>query len=81
MYFFIKTSIALPMLLFMAACGSTQSDRALSGAAIGAGVGAAGSAVTGGHPVGGAVIGAGVGAAAGAMTDEEDVDLGKPVWK
>ncbi len=67
--------------MLLAACGSSQGDRALSGAGIGAGVGAAGSAVTGGNPVTGAAIGAGVGAAAGALTDEDDVNLGKPAWR
>ncbi len=67
--------------MLLAACGSSQGDRALSGAGIGAGVGAAGSAVTGGNPVTGAAIGAGVGAAAGALPDEDDVNLGKPAWR
>lgn len=65
----------------LAACGSTTSDRALSGAAIGAGAGAAGSAITGGNPVGGALIGGAAGAAAGAVTKKKDVDLGKPIWR
>ena len=65
----------------LAACGSTTSDRALSGAAIGAGAGAVGGAVTGGSPVGGAIIGGAAGAAAGALTKKKDVDLGKPVWR
>jgi len=68
-------------MLALAACGNTQSDRALSGGGIGAGVGAAGAAVTGANPVTGAVIGGAVGAATGALTDRDDVDLGKPVWR
>ena len=63
------------------ACGTTTSDRALSGGAIGAGVGAAGAAVTGGSAVGGALIGGAAGAAAGAVTDKDDVDLGDPPWR
>lgn len=63
------------------ACGSTKSDRALSGAAIGAGTGAAAGALTGGSVGGGAVVGGIVGGAAGALTDEDDVNLGKPVWR
>lgn len=63
----------------LAACGQSKGDRALSGGAIGAGVGAAGGAVAG-DPVTGAVIGGAVGAATGAITDEEDIDLGDPVW-
>jgi len=75
----ILTSLALMALL--AACGHSQSDRALSGGGIGAGVGAAGAALTGGSPIGGAVIGGAIGAAGGALTDEDDVNLGKPAWR
>ncbi|HSV29670.1 MAG TPA: hypothetical protein VLL76_08920 [Candidatus Omnitrophota bacterium] len=67
--------------LALSACGSSTSDRALSGGAIGAGVGAGTAAVTGGNVLGGAAIGGAGGAAAGALTDEEDLDLGKPVWR
>lgn len=81
MHSMIKPAFAAVFLLSLAACGSSDSDRALSGAGIGAGVGAAGSAVTGGNPVTGAAIGAGVGAAAGALTDEDDINFGKPAWK
>ncbi len=75
-------AIALSALvLTLAACGETQSDRALSGGGIGAGVGAAGAALTGGSPVGGALIGGAAGAATGAFTSPNTVDLGKPAWK
>lgn len=73
--------LALAALLGVAACGTNTTDRALSGGAIGAGLGAAGSAVTGGNVVGGAVLGGAAGAAAGAVTDEDQVDLGRPVWR
>ena len=76
-----KTGLAAVLLLALAACGSSGTDRGLSGGAIGAGVGAAGSAVTGGSALGGALLGGAVGAATGVLTDEDDVDLGKPVWK
>ncbi len=76
-----KTILSLSLLPLLAACGQTTGDRALSGAGIGAGVGALGSAVAGGSGTTGALIGAGVGAAAGALTDERDVNLGKPVWR
>lgn len=72
-YFTLTLAVALS--LGLAACGSSKSDRALSGGAIGAGVGAAGSAVTGGSVLGGAVVGGAVGAAAGALTDEDDINL------
>ena len=67
--------------LGIAACGSSQTDRALSGGAIGAGVGAATGAVTGGSAVGGALLGGAAGAATGALTDKEDFDLGEPLWR
>ncbi|MBC7908669.1 MAG: hypothetical protein H7Y60_18225 [Rhodospirillaceae bacterium] len=65
----------------LAACGSSTTDRALSGGGIGAGVGAGTAAVTGGNVLGGAAIGGAAGAAGGALTDESDIDLGKPLWK
>ena len=64
----------------LGACGSSTSDRAISGGLIGAGAGAVGGAVVG-HPVAGAAIGGAAGAATGAATDEDDVNLGKPVWR
>jgi osmotically inducible lipoprotein OsmB len=67
--------------LGLSACGSTPTDRALSGAAIGAGAGAATGALTGGSALGGAVIGGAGGAAAGGLTKQNDFDLGKPVWR
>lgn len=72
---------AIMLMLGFAACGSSTSDRALSGAGIGAGVGAAGAAVTGGSPVGGAIIGGAAGAATGGLTKEKDIDFGKPLWR
>lgn len=74
------TSLAALALLGLAACGHSTEDRALSGAGIGAATGAVGSALTGGSPVGGAVLGGAAGAAVGAITDEEDIDLGDPLW-
>jgi hypothetical protein len=68
-------------LLLLVACGASTTDRTLSGGAIGAGAGAATGAVVGGSAVGGALLGGAAGAAAGALTDEDDVDLGKPVWR
>jgi osmotically inducible lipoprotein OsmB len=68
-------------LLAVAACGTSTSDRAISGGAIGAGAGAVGGAVLGGSPLAGAAIGGAVGAAAGAVTDSNDIDLGRPIWR
>jgi osmotically inducible lipoprotein OsmB len=76
-----KLIIISTMLTVLTACGQSTSDRALSGGAIGAGAGAVGGAILGGNPVTGAVVGGAVGAAAGGLTDEEDVNLGKPVWR
>lgn len=78
--------INLPTLLAVAAvslgaCGYSQGDRALSGAAIGAGAGAVGGAVLGGDPVAGALIGGAGGAAIGAFTDPKQLNLGRPAWR
>lgn len=67
-------------MLALAACGSSTTDRALSGGAIGAGAGAAGSAITGDSPVTGGLIGGAAGAAIGGLTDEDDINLGDPIW-
>ena len=67
--------------LMLAACGSSKTDRAISGGGIGAAAGAGASGLTGGSMLGGALLGGAAGAATGALTDEEDVDLGEPVWK
>jgi osmotically inducible lipoprotein OsmB len=69
------------VLVLLTACGDTTGDRALSGGAIGAGVGAATGAVTGGSVLGGAAVGGAAGAATGAVTDEDQIDLGDPVWR
>lgn len=60
----------------LAACGSSKGDRALSGGAIGAGVGALGSTIVGGSTLGGAAVGGLVGAGVGATTDKKDINLG-----
>ena len=71
----LNLTIASALCLGMAACGTSKGDRALSGGGIGAGVGAAGAAITGGSLAGGALVGAGVGAATGALTDKDDINL------
>jgi hypothetical protein len=75
----ITTVSALAFLL--AACGHSTTDRALSGAGIGAGVGAAGSMATGGSPVTGGLLGGAAGASSSGLTSPDTVNLGKPVWK
>lgn len=70
-----RTTLSFLALLTLAACGTTTTERALSGAGIGAAAGAAGAAVTGGDISTGALIGGAAGAATGALTDEEQIDL------
>jgi len=67
-------------LIALSACGSSTSDRAISGAGIGAGVGAVGGLLVG-APVEGALIGGAVGAGTGALTDQDQINLGKPIWR
>ncbi len=61
--------------LTLGACGSRPGERALSGGAIGAGVGAVGSTLVGGSPWTGAAIGGAAGAVTGAVTDKDDINL------
>lgn len=65
----------MALCLVLAGCGNTKGERALSGGGIGAGIGAAGTALTGGNPWGGALVGGAVGAATGALTDKDDINL------
>lgn len=67
--------------LLVAACGTSTTDRAISGGGIGAAAGAGTAAVTGGNPVTGGLLGGAAGAATGALTDPDDIDLGEPVWR
>ncbi len=76
-----NTIAALCLTLVLAACGSTQEDRGLSGAGIGAAAGAVVGAVTGLSIVEGVLIGAAAGGATGLLTDKSQVDLGEPAWK
>ena len=73
--------LATAATLALGACGSSQMDRGLSGAAIGAGTGAAASAITGGSVGGGALLGGAAGAAIGLLTDESMFNLGEPLWR
>lgn len=74
---FAATVVASALLL--AGCGTTPSDRMVSGGLLGAGAGAAIGSVTGGAGAG-AVIGAVSGAALGALTHPSDINLGDPPW-
>ena len=71
----------LASLLFLAACGTSEPDRAQGGAATGAATGAAIGII--GGPVGivvGGLIGGAAGATTGAVTSPSDVNLGPPPW-
>ena len=76
----ITGTAAVLALLALGACGTSTTDRALSGGAIGAGAGALGGAVVG-APVTGAVLGGAAGAATGGLTDDDQINLGKPLWR
>jgi osmotically inducible lipoprotein OsmB len=64
------------IILALSACGTSKGERALSGGAIGAGVGVIGGALAGGSPATGAIIGGAAGAAIGAVTDKDDINFG-----
>ena len=59
----------------LTACGTTTTERAVSGAGVGAAVGAGAAAVTDTGLLTGTAIGAAVGAAGGALTEEDTVNL------
>lgn len=76
----VSAAIVITAALLLSACGQTPTDRAVTGA----GIGAAGGAVVGaliGAPLIGAAVGAAGGATVGAATDPSDIYLGKPVYK
>ena len=70
---YAKISGMLVLAAALSACGTTDGDRGLSGAGIGAGIG-----VLGGPP--GVVAGALVGAGVGMVTEPDKINLGEPVW-
>ncbi|HLT78947.1 MAG TPA: YMGG-like glycine zipper-containing protein [Ferrovibrio sp.] len=76
----IAGAVAVVALLGLGACGASKSDRALSGGAIGAGAGALGGAAVG-APLTGAALGGAAGAATGYFTDDDQINLGKPIWR
>ena len=76
-----KPIIVGALVLSLSACGTSKSDRMLSGAGIGAVAGGIGSAMTGGNVGTGALIGGGLGAAAGGLTNSHQMNLGRPAWR
>lgn len=69
------------LVALVAACGTSRTERALTGGAIGAGVGVAGAALLERDPVSGGVVGGLVGAGVGALTDRSDLDLGDSIFR
>lgn len=78
---YVTPTLAALALLSLAACGNTAGERGLTGAGMGAAGGAALGAATGGSAASGAILGGAAGAAAGVLTDEDDIDVGEPVWE
>lgn len=70
----MKFWVFLAAAICLAGCGSTTSQRGLSGAGIGAGIG-----LIAGPP--GVAAGAAIGAGVGALTEKDDIYLGEPLWK
>lgn len=70
----MKSATLLLAAVLLSACGTTNGDRGLSGAGIGAGIG-----IIGGPP--GMLVGGAIGAGVGMVTKPDQVNLGKPVWK
>jgi hypothetical protein len=64
----------------VAACGTTPSDRAISGGGMGAATGAVIGVLAGGPILGAALIGGAAGAVAGAVTDPNKINFGKMPW-
>jgi len=73
-------AVLVSLSLVLSACGTTQSDRALSGGLLGAGTGAVIGSVTG-SAVNGAIFGGLGGAALGALSSPRVLNLGKPLWR
>jgi osmotically inducible lipoprotein OsmB len=71
----------IPLAVSLAGCGYDRGDRALSGGLLGAGGGAAISAIAGGNPATGALIGGGAGALGGALISPNTLNLGRPIWR
>ena len=77
----IRNLIVLTVISGLAACGTSQVDRAVTGGAIGAAAGALGAAVAERDLASGLIVGGAIGAAAGTLTDADDINLGEPVYR
>ena len=76
-----KAIPSIALALFIAGCGSTPGERAVTGSGMGAGAGAIIGAVTGLTVIQGALIGAGAGGITGALSDNSNFNLGRPIWE
>ena len=74
-------SVVVALSSSIAACGTSPTDRAISGAALGAGTGALGAAILDTNIGGGALLGGALGAGAGYLTDPTYFNLGAPPWQ
>lgn len=73
--------VACACALVLAGCGTSPTDRAVTGAGIGAAAGAVGAAIVDGHVGAGLLLGGIAGAAAGAATSPDHIDLGDPLYR
>lgn len=78
---FAKITVIGGLALGLAACGTNPTDRAVTGAALGASVGVAGAALTKNDLGPAALVGGLLGAAAGGLTTPEQVDIGEPIYR
>lgn len=76
-----RVILAFSMALFLSACGTMPSERAVSGAGLGAATGTIIGAVTGLSLLEGAALGATGGALTGVLTDPDKINFGTPAWK
>ena len=76
-----RVIISFLIVLFFSACGTMPSERAVSGAGIGAAAGTIVGAVTGLSLIEGAALGAVGGALTGVLTDADEINFGTPSWK
>lgn len=72
---FSRTCLTAGLCIMLAACGTSRTERTLSGGALGAGVGAGAAALTGGSPWAGAAIGGAAGAVTGYATRPDQINL------
>jgi peptidoglycan hydrolase-like protein with peptidoglycan-binding domain len=73
-------SALVALMLVLSGCGTSTSDRAISGAGIGAAAGVVIGAVTGLTVLQGVVLGAASGGLIGGFTKASTVNLGDPIW-